>query len=154
MLAPVPCIHLLSAVDVCQRERRVAFATNLEGWFEQQDDDSLRPEEGWPVLIYASRPEIGDKAANQKIFTPSGVSFFATYAGWTQASAQGKHPNPEIRPTSTETDTETFGFWEVTNLCRLPRPIRFADLRVGARKVRPRVGFIPRRAYVVQGNGF
>lgn len=148
LLAPVPCMHLPSALTVCAARGRVAFATNLETWFTDEDEDKLRPEEGWPVLIYASRPEIGDAGVNKGLFLGGRVPFAATYAGWTQANDKGRHPHPELRPTTTETDTATLGFWEVADLHRLDQPVRIADLRIG--KKRPAVGFVPRRAYVVQ----
>jgi hypothetical protein len=153
-------MHLPSALTVCAAQGRVAFGTNLLEWFADEDQNKLRPEEGWPVLIYASRPELGDlrvtelgdTQVNKGLFLPARVSFAAIYATWTQANDQGKHPNPQIRPTSTETDTEFYGYWEVTNLHRLGQSVRLADLRIG--KNRPAANFVPRRAYVVQGDGF
>jgi len=148
LLAPVPCVHLPSALSICATHGKVAFATKLSTWFANEDEIKLRPEEGWPVLIYASRPEIGDPDVNKGLFDPARAGFAAIYAGWTQANDQGKHPHPEIRPTSTDTDTEVFGFWEVSNLHRLENPVRLLDLRIGKR--RPAKGFVPRRAWVVQ----
>lgn len=146
MLAPVPCMHLPSALELCAREGRVAFGTNKEDWFDLDG----KPEEGWPVLIYASCQEFGDP---KKFFRPACASFAATLVGWTQANNQGKHPNPEVRPPSTVDDTAWFGFWQVSDLHKPSAPIRFADLRRSGLK-KFAFGFEPHGPIVVQGEGF
>ena len=139
-------MHLPDALEVCAREGRVAFGTNKEDWFDLDG----KPEEGWPVLIYASRPELGDP---HKYFKPACASFAGIYVRWTPANSQGRHPNPEIRPNSAMDDTAWFGFWEVADLRRLPTPVRFANLRRSNSK-KFALDFWPHGPMVVRGEAY
>jgi hypothetical protein len=111
ILAPVPAVHLKSALETCAKHGRVAFGSDAWEFFAKA---SLEYGEGIPVLIYAS-PSFGDP---DKLATPGAVGFCGTYLGTEKARA-GKHPNPELRPATTVTDTAWAVFWELGGLVQL-----------------------------------
>lgn len=124
LLTPVPCCHLGSALHPkkgFKPEERVAFASNAIDVF-LQDGQSALPM-GLTVLIYASKPEFGDEA---NLFKGPAVGVRARYIQWQPADSRtGQHPDKTVRPLSTETDGPVFGFWEVTDLRKMPlaRPL-------------------------------
>lgn len=110
LLTPVPLVHLLDGLEVCEAEGKVAFGSNAWELFEDLD----RTREGMPVdvFIYASRsPEpLGNVA-----------SWTARYVGYIRrenASAQAI-PRP---PSTAEEDAEHYwaGYWLAIDLRRLP----------------------------------
>lgn len=114
LLAPVPCRHLSGALETSRIVGRVAFASNRWEVFEGA---GVCVEVGWTVVIYASRPELGDL---DHLFVPARASLVGTFVGWVRADPRsGRHPNPSVRPVSTGTDIPVIGFWEVRDLQRL-----------------------------------
>ena len=121
LLAPVPCIHLESAAKIPSLMQRVAFGTKQLGFNFPI---------GLPVFIYASQPP-----------HPRHPLFHSGFASWTgllgavvkaneTGPRSGKHPDPSVRPPSTEANNTGDGpfllFWEVLELHKLepPRPLR------------------------------
>jgi hypothetical protein len=132
ILAPVPCIHLASALKMAAvGGARIAFGTNAATFFEgdmQPGELAIPP--GTPVLIYASRPEFG--AAH---LAPRGLDygFVATLVDWRRADRRGRHPEHEqVRPLSTDDDGPAIGFWEVETLAKLPSAVPLGALRSNA----------------------
>jgi hypothetical protein len=119
LLAPVPCCHLGSALNLekgLQLENRVAFGSNAVDVFLQVGQSALP--KGLPVLIYASKPEFGDEA---HLFKGPAVGVQARYIKWQPADSRtGRHPDETVRPLSTESDGPVFGFWEITDLQKMP----------------------------------
>ncbi len=113
LLAPVPLAHIESAIEVCEKEGRVAFASNHFELFPKLD--SIREGSFVDVYIYASfsNEDIGPQ-----------VSWVARYTGHVE-SIEGTHPDGmRFRPPSTsswEGDNEGFWavFWEVDQIRRL-----------------------------------
>lgn len=109
-LAPVPVIHLPSALDVGRISSKVAFATEKALWFL---DPKTGPSEGTEVFILAS------KTGLEPGMTPPFKVGFAvlrgTFVGFVGAVA-GRHPDRTTRPVSTATDFAVSGFFEVTGL--------------------------------------
>jgi hypothetical protein len=105
LLAPVPCRHLLGALETCRLVGCVAFASDRWEIFE---GPGACVEAGFAVLIYASRPEFGDPG---HLFIPARASIVDTFVRWVRADPRsGTHPNPNVRPASTEADTPVIGF--------------------------------------------
>ena len=69
LLAPVPCRHLPGALEKCRIVGRVAFASNRWEIFEGA---GICVEANWTVMIYASRPELGDPS--HLLFLPEHLS--------------------------------------------------------------------------------
>jgi hypothetical protein len=110
---------------------------------------------GVPAYIYASTHHgpPHDYAENGK------VSLQGILCNFQKANGQGKHPNPKYRPTST-VETEAMGlevwwcFWEVSNLCVLPKKDRIPITKFtayGQTKSLPS-GFVPRGPTIVKGS--
>jgi hypothetical protein len=150
LLAPVPSLHLKSAVETCIEQGKVAFGSMSVDVFGK-----LEREFGFgiPVYIYASThhgPPY-DYAANGKI------SLRGILCNVEPATAQGKHPNPIYRPPSTF-ETEKRGlevwwcFWEVSDLCDLPEKDRIPLTKftaLGQTKHLP-FGFVPQGPMIVK----
>ena len=128
LLAPVPCLHLPSAMETCAIQGRVAFATQKAELFEA--DTALTPASGWNVLIYASRPDLGVPQGYRN--RVSRVSFSAVFVAWVRADRHGRHPNPSVRPVSTEDDTPVMGFWEIADLQPLDQLVPLTTFRTAA----------------------
>jgi len=115
ILAPVPAVHLTSAMETCAKVGRVAFGSGSWEVFAKANEVYGI---GIPVLIYASHPEDDP----DHLSTPGVVGFRGVYLGTTEARA-GKHPNPDVRPLTTITslspDTAAAFFWEVGELVRI-----------------------------------
>src|ERR687891_595928 len=150
LLAPVPSIHLKSAVETCIEQGKVAFGSMKADVFETVERDFGF---GIPVYIYASthhgRPY--HYAVNGK------VSLQGILCNVQPDNAQGKHPNPIYRPPSTF-EPEKRGleawwcFWEVSDLSELPQkdciPLtKFTAL--GQTKHLP-FGFVPQGPMIVK----
>ena len=113
LLAPIPDRHVKSGKEVCDREGKVAFGSDLWPF------PGIEP--GTRVLIYASHdPEQGPDEF---------VSWEAIYVDHVDATPGGKYPrDPRFRPPSTVTDTTFSGFYEVRDLRPLDPPIGVSDL--------------------------
>ena len=127
ILAPVPAVHLKSALLTCEAMGRVAFGS--EAW-EVFDKASTGYGSGLPVLIYAT-PHHGDP---DHLSDAGYVRFRATYFG-TKLAQAGTHPDPSIRPSTTlgpDGDGRWSFFWEVSSLKHLPSPERIAIMSLTA----------------------
>jgi hypothetical protein len=112
ILAPVPCVHLESALQL--RSERIAFGTDSTDFFPEKGERKVW--KGLRVLIYASRKSAG--AAH--LFVKACATFEATFETWLLADITGKHPISDERAASTVTDTAFKGFWVVSAFRRLP----------------------------------
>lgn len=144
ILAPVPCVHLASALK--KNSRRIAFGTDLIGFFLKNGDGKV-----WKrrrVLIYASRKSSG--AAH--LFVKGCATFEATFETWLSADITGKHPVPDERAASTVTDTPFTGFWVVSDFNRLPEEqwVAFSSLKT-IDSNQPLKILFPRGPMLVQG---
>lgn len=80
------------------------------------------------------------------------VSWTARFAGWVSATIAGGHPEGDLyRPPSTTQGNEDrsgywLGFWEVTDLHRLP-----ADEHIPVARLHDRKGRAHRRDFVPEG---
>lgn|ERR671918_60598 len=148
LLAPVPSMHLKSAVETCIQQGKVAFGSMKTDVFEK-----LEVEFGFniPVYIYASThhgPPY-DYAAGGKI------SLRGLLCNVEPANAQGQHPNPIYRPPSTFEGTLEIWwcFWEVCDLSALPEKDRIPLTKftaLGRTKPLP-FGFVPQGPMIVKG---
>src|ERR1700693_3484654 len=112
LLAPVPFVHLESAAKVPSLMERVAFGTSRLGF---------DPPNGIPVFIYASQPP--QALLHRKEASWTGVLGAIAPAN-KGGPRDGKHPDPSVRPPSTEAtdgsgDTAFLCFWEILNLHKL-----------------------------------
>jgi hypothetical protein len=119
LLAPVPLVHLESATMVPSLMQRVAFGSSRLGFNFPM---------GISVFIYASPSP--HALLHRKEASWTGVLGDIVPANET-GRRSGKHPDPSVRPPSTEAtdgsgDTAFLFFWEILNLHRLepPRPLR------------------------------
>ena len=148
LLAPVPSMHLKSAMETCVRRGKVAFGSMKTDVFEKLD---LEFGFGVPVYICASthwgKPH--DYAVSGK------TSLQGVLCNVELADPQGQHPNAIYRPPSTFEGTLEIWwcFWEVSDLVVLPRedciPLtKFTAL--GKTKPLP-FGFVPPGPMIVKG---
>lgn len=150
LLAPVPSVHLKSAVETCIGQGKVAFGSMKTDVF-----DTLRRDFGLgvPAYIYASTHHGPPHhfAANGK------VSLHGILCNVEPANARGRHPNPVYRPPSTF-EPETRGlevwwcFWEVSDLRPLPPKDRIPLTKftaLGQKRPLPS-GFVPRGPMIVK----
>jgi hypothetical protein len=118
LLAPVPCIHLESAMSA-GLSRRVAFGTSRLGFSETPI--------GLAVFIYASNP-------SHPLYRRGGFSWMGKLGAIVKAveygPRSGKHPDLSIRPPTAEARDDPFiEFWEVLDLIRLEAVRPFNDFR-------------------------
>lgn len=127
ILAPVPEVHLLSAVEAISKlehelsnEMKIAFGSMDFELFREAD--KLRDGKSIEVLIYASHSAI-EQPLNSE------VTWHALYIGHVN-SRNGRYPSStKFRPASTVTDKPTWAvFWEVVDLKPLKKPIKIASL--------------------------
>lgn len=116
MLAPVPSVHLASAIGVPELRERVAFGTSRMG----VDQFPI----GIPVFIYASQPQ-------HPLYKGPVASWWGELGAIVRAvergARSGKHPDRCVRPlTAEDGDGPFIFFWEVLNLRELqpPRPLK------------------------------
>ena len=115
IFAPIPASILKSSIETCAKAGRVAFGSKAGNVFDKAD-------EGIPVLIYPT----GRNDDPDKLCPCDGyVNFRGTYLGTVRAIA-GKHPNPDVRPLATISDTESDFFWEVSDLVQLAKQDQIA----------------------------
>jgi hypothetical protein len=107
LLAPVPKVHLDSAKQ--NNMKKVAFGTDCYDVLQRLDEircgKNGKGGEDVEVYVYASHVEGHDNV----------VTWKGRYVGYVE-SVGGRHPNPELRPPSTVTDTPWMLFWEVEDL--------------------------------------
>ena len=114
ILAPVPALHLPSAQATFQQHRRVAFGSNAwEFWRTRQTGAATV----WVVASSTGFPKDGILGID-----PGKVIFRGTFDRMVD-SLRGKHPNPNLRPASTDDDGAWAVFFEIVDLVRLTRPL-------------------------------
>jgi len=147
LLAPVPLDHLTDGVEVCREQGKVAFGTRVWETFRDLETEAGI---GAPVLIYASHSDehLGPMA-----------SWRGRYAGWVPAVVGVGNPEgARYRPPSTQHGDEDrnwwLGFWEVTDLERLPVvehvPIASLHDRKGRKYAR---SFVPEGPILISSTG-
>jgi len=142
LLAPVPKTHLESAR--VKKMTHVAFGTDCFDVF--QTLDNLRGGthgeggEDVDVYIYASEGEAHDNI----------VTWKARYVGYVQ-SIDGRHPEPELRPPSTVTDTAWMLFWNVKDLTEIDGTGKFIGTLQGHNRPKPYgKSFPPRHPIIIK----
>jgi hypothetical protein len=151
-LSPIWGCYETRALGSCSMPsfaRRIGKVQNRgESCFREQSLGNIRGrghlcEANWTVMIYASRPELGDPS---HLFIPARASLVGTFVSWVRADPRsGRHPNLNVQPVTTETDTPVIGFWEVRDLCQLPPEqciplLRFHTAANNRRITRPPLG--------------
>jgi len=134
ILAPVPEMHLLSALETMDKLEnelsdetiKVAFGSMAFEVFRKADE--LRGEKTVEVLIYASESDI-DQPLNSE------ASWRGLYIGHAN-SRNGRYAGKsKFRPPSTASDKPRWAvFWEVQELTRLTTPIAIASLKALGKK--------------------
>jgi hypothetical protein len=141
LIFSVPLVHLASALDG-DLSKPVAFGTDVMEMFTDADDTQL-VDQGTPVLIYASQPHTDPK--NAGLFSAGALVVGGEFLRWRRANAQGRHPNPELRPVTTDTDGPVSGFIEVEGLRRLEPPVNIASGCRRANGTKFSADYVPRR---------
>jgi hypothetical protein len=141
LIFSVPLVHLASAL-AGDLSNPVAFATDVIETFADAKDTQL-VEPGTRVLIHASQPHTDLK--NAGLFAAGALVAGGEFLRWQRATPQGRHPTPELRPVTTDTDGPVSGFIEVVGLYRLEQPMKVA---VGCRRANGAkfsAEYVPRR---------
>ena len=126
-LAPVPCIHFQSALEMIKRGSVVAFGTN------KFPLDDVPPRTRVLFYISATGSET-DPDARRLHVPPHQVTFEGVFVTYTSAK-RDKHPNPEIRPPSAfSTDDAWANFYEVERIREIERPVFLRHLRWAGNK--------------------
>jgi hypothetical protein len=148
LLAPVPSMHLKSAVETCIQQGKVAFGSMKTDVFER-----LEHHFGFsvPVYIYAST----HNGPPYEYATSGKASLEGILCNVEPANAQGQHPKSNYRPPSTfEGAREIWWcFWEVSDLGVLPEEDRVPLTKFtafGRTKPLP-FGFVPQGPMIVKG---
>ncbi|MDZ8049916.1 MAG: hypothetical protein RMX68_033915 [Aulosira sp. ZfuVER01] len=149
ILAPVPEMHLLSALETIDKLEselsdetiKVAFGSMAFEVFRKADE--LRGDKEVEVLIYAS--DCIDQPLNSE------ASWQALYIGHAN-SRNGRYPGKsKFRPSSTATDKPTWAvFWEVQQLKRLKTPIAIATLKALGKKTNYASRFTPEGPLLIE----
>ena len=151
LLAPVPCIHLRSALDQGVRNhQRTAFGTNASNSFIDKDGRPI-VERGWQVLIYASRPETDEIPY---LFRAEHVVVTAVFCGWDWARGKSReYVGDAVRPPTTlneaTKDTGWEGYWEVAELRQIKPLVHFKNLLSLPSGKKFKKGFVPERPMLV-----
>jgi hypothetical protein len=150
ILAPVPEMHLLSAMEVMAQlesqqgdeQTKIAFGSMDFELFRKIDES--RTGENVKVLIYASHSN-----AEQPFY--SQVSWEGAYIGHVN-SRNGRYPGKaKFRPPSTASDKPTWAvFWEVQDLKPLACPIQVGSLIGLGKKSEYNSRFIPERPLLIE----
>ena len=153
LLAPIPQVHLLSALEAIaaqldsdelppEHQPKVAFGSmDFEGFSEVE---KLRDGKAIEVFIYASHVQ-GNQPLNPQV----------TWRGWYLGyvgSRRGRYPgNSLYRPRSTVSDPPTWAvFWEVQELELLKQPIAIGSLRGKNEKTNYPARFLPEGPVVIE----
>ncbi|OUL34233.1 hypothetical protein BV372_14375 [Nostoc sp. T09] len=149
ILAPVPEIHLLSALETIDKLEnelsdeiiKIAFGSMAFEVFRKADE--LRGDKEVEVLIYASQSL--DQPLNSE------ASWQGLYIGHAN-SRNGRYPGKsKFRPPSTATDKPTWAvFWEVQELKRLKSPIAIASLKALGKKSNFASRLIPEEPLLIE----
>jgi len=156
ILAPVPEIHLLSAMENIARLKNELSDELIKTAFGSKDFelfrkvDELRGDQSIEVFIYASHSN-ADQPLNSQ------ASWHGLYIGHVQ-SHHGRYPgNPKFRPPSTNTDKPDWAiFWEVQELKPLDPldpldpPIKIGSLRGLDKKQCYKPRFIPEGPLLIE----
>lgn len=145
LLAPVPIEHLISGKEVCGREGKIAFGSNVFELFRELDNERAGLEVD--VFFYASKSGAVDQT----------VSWHGVYVGNVE-SIGGAHPDGmRFRPPTTarypEDNSGHWGiFYEVRELKELGDDDRLAvsDLTGYGKGRRYKDDFPPRRPYLIE----
>jgi hypothetical protein len=148
LLAPVPEEHLVSALDVVRKHKKVAFGSRA--WQVFQQIDELRGNAPINVLIYASDSSV--------LQSPPKVSWRAKYIGQKEAKG-GAHPDGmTYRPLSTtqypgDNKGHWVIFWEVCDLVRLSieSEVEIGTLFQFGRAKPCKRFFVPRGPLLIEG---
>lgn len=130
ILAPVPARHLPSAEATFAAQSRVAFGSDAWEFWKRQVP-------GTPVWIVAS--STGFPAGGLPGIDPGKVIFSGRLAATVEADRRHRHPNPDLRPASTESDGAWTLFFEVEALERMSPPLSVIGLRTAQGAVLTRV---------------
>jgi hypothetical protein len=150
ILAPVPEIHLLSAMETITKLEHESSDETVKTAFGSMDFevfrkvDELRGDRSVEVLIYASNSD-ADQPLNSQ------ASWHGTYIGHVN-SRNGRYPGKaKFRPSSTATDKPTWAvFWEVQDLKPLPSPVKMASLKGLGKKSYYNSRFIPESPLLIE----
>ena len=131
LLCPVPAIHLTDALDICQRQGRLAFGTNATELFLTLDKEGAIGH--LQVFIFPSFTGAGaaSSPALSRLLSKPGTARFAgrlvnIEPPHPRGAERGRHRNPDLRPVSTiagsSPDTGWDLFWELEGLvsCEVP----------------------------------
>ena len=110
LLAPVPVIHLSSAMEVYKQSSRVAFTTDMLNFF-----DGDVPKVDADMVVYLLATQTGLVAGSKPALKIGHVQLRGKFARYIRTNT-GFHPDPACRPLSTATDTAVLGFFEVEEL--------------------------------------
>ena len=134
LLASVPYQHLVSGLDTLAEVGRVAYGTD-NGMVLSELDHELQGQT-CVVLIYPSGPS--------PYSGPPRARWRAVYSRQRGAVA-GKHPDPSVRPASTDTDGAFLTYWEVLDLEELAAEKMFLlkDLKPFRKNKRLASNYIP-----------
>jgi hypothetical protein len=150
ILAPVPEMHLLSAMETIANLEHELSDETVKTAFGSMDFelfrkvDELRGDKSVEVLIYASHSD-----ADQPI--DSEASWHGLYIGHVN-SRNGRYPGKaQFRPPSTATDKPTWAsFWEVQDLKPLTSPRKIGFLKGLGKKSCYNSRFIPEGPLLIE----
>ncbi|WP_224095673.1 hypothetical protein [Nostoc sp. MS1] len=150
ILAPVPEMHLLSAMEVMAQlageqgdeKPKIAFGSMDFELFRKIDES--RTGKNVKVLIYASHSD-----AEQPFY--SQASWEAVYIGHVN-SRNGRYPGKaKFRPPSTASDKPTWAvFWEVQDLKPIACPVQVGSLIGLGKKSEYNSRFVPERPLLIE----
>ena len=145
VLAPVPEEHLLSALDILNREGRVAFGSTSWELFEALDSSLAGAD--CEVLIYASDAS--------RPLTPPSATWTARYLGSSRAVSGAHKDGMKYRPMSTskypaDNKGHWVVFWEVANLVRLETPIVISKVQGYEKPKKYLANFIPHGPLLIE----
>lgn len=150
ILAPVPEMHLLSAMEtIANLEHKLSDETVKTAFGSMDFElfrkvDELRGDKNVEVLIYASHSD-----ADQPL--DSEASWHGLYIGHVN-SRNGRYPGKaQFRPPSTATDKPTWAsFWEVQDLKPLTSPRKIGFLKGLGKKSYYNSRFIPEGPLLIE----
>lgn len=150
ILAPVPEMHLLSAMEtITQLESELGNETVKTAFGSMDFElfrkvDELRGDKSVEVLIYASHSDTDQPLDSE-------ASWQALYIGHVN-SRNGRYPgNARFRPLSTASDKPTWAsFWEVQDLKPLTSPRKIGSLKGLGKKSYYNPRFIPERPLLIE----
>jgi hypothetical protein len=150
ILAPVPEMHLLSAMETIANLEHELSDETVKTAFGSMDFelfrkvDELRGNKSVEVLIYASYSD-----ADQPL--DSEASWHGLYIGHVN-SRNGRYPGKaQFRPPSTATDKPTWAsFWEVQDLKPLTSPRKIGSLKGLGKKSYYNSRFIPEGPLLIE----